>query len=65
MLSKIVEALFGCSHANYSFPRTTKPIRNKNGLATARTYVVCLDCGKALPYDWREMKLILSDNKAA
>jgi hypothetical protein len=24
------------------------------------TYVACLDCGKELPYDWREMKVITS-----
>jgi hypothetical protein len=22
------------------------------------TYVVCLDCGKEFPYDWKAMKLI-------
>jgi hypothetical protein len=27
-------------------------------------YVVCLDCGKEFPYDWREMKVI-SDSPAA
>jgi len=32
-------------------------------LATG-TYVVCLDCGKELSYDWTEMK-VLSHRKAA
>ncbi len=22
------------------------------------TYVVCLDCGKELPYDWNSMKVV-------
>jgi hypothetical protein len=25
-------------------------------------YVVCLDCGKELPYDWNEMKVISSSS---
>ena len=29
--------------------------RNMAGSLTG-TYVVCLDCGKELPYDWTEMK---------
>jgi hypothetical protein len=27
-------------------------------------YVVCLDCGKELPYDWKEMKVIGSPSEA-
>jgi hypothetical protein len=26
------------------------------------TYVVCLDCGREFPYDWREMR-ILAENE--
>ena len=30
-----------------------------------RDYVVCLDCGKELPYDWNEMKVVdsMSDRR--
>lgn len=66
MLSKVVDALFGCLHSNYSFPITTKSARNnKSEPAKARTYVVCLQCGKDLPYDWVRMKVVDEDKKAA
>jgi hypothetical protein len=59
MMAKLFDAFFGCWHSHYSFPMT---IRNKNLRANAAasvtgTYVVCLDCGKELPYDWTEMKI--------
>ncbi len=55
-----------CIHANYSFPRTLKPVRNGRGVPSEpRTYVVCLDCGKDVPYDWDNMKLIKEENRAA
>ncbi len=25
------------------------------------TYVVCLDCGKEMPYDWKQMKIVGSE----
>jgi hypothetical protein len=59
MLSKLVHALLGCMHTNYSFPRTTKPIRNSIGTASKpHTYVICRDCGKHIPYDWEDMKVV-------
>jgi hypothetical protein len=57
---------FGCRHKNTSFPIT----RPKNGhtlhrganrslsRATSRTYVVCLECGLEMPYDWDEMRVV-------
>jgi hypothetical protein len=46
-------SFFRCGHK-----RTTFPITLKSGHpVTTSTYVVCLDCGKEFPYDWREMKL--------
>ncbi|HLH06752.1 MAG TPA: hypothetical protein VKW78_05925 [Terriglobales bacterium] len=66
MLSKVVDALFGCLHTNYSFPITTKPVRNNKGVpAKPRTYVVCLQCGKDLPYDWAQMKIVAEQKNAA
>ncbi len=59
-MAKLIELLFGCSHKRTTFPITLK---NSQGLASgtvARTYIVCLDCGKEFPYDWRRMKLVES-----
>ncbi len=56
MIAKLVDAIFGCRHSNYSFPITTKPaLRRTAAAAITGTYVVCLDCGTELPYDWSEM----------
>lgn len=57
-MASLIEALFGCSHRNFSFP-LTKRGGQRGSLATAtRTYVVCLDCGQEFPYDWQEMKVV-------
>ncbi len=56
MMTKLVNAVFGCRHSNYSFPITTKlALRRTGAAAVTGTYVVCLDCGTELPYDWSEM----------
>jgi hypothetical protein len=52
---RFVTSLFGCAHRHCTFPRTAK----KQGAVSA-TYVVCLECGKELPYDWQEMRLVVS-----
>lgn len=56
-VSKIVDVLFGCRHRKYSFPITLKPCGLLKAERPSSTYVVCLDCGKKLPYDWTEMRL--------
>ena len=59
MIARIVDAMFGCRHSNYSFPRTTRPVAKRSAVAALTgTYVVCLDCGKELPYDWAEMRVL-------
>jgi len=59
MLSKLMDALFGCWHSHYSFPITVRSAKRRSpAAALTGTYVVCLDCGKELPYDWREMKIL-------
>src|SRR2546422_3958940 len=59
MLSKILDAFFGCWHNHYSFPITVRPgTRRSKAASLTGTYVVCLDCGKEFPYDWREMKVV-------
>jgi hypothetical protein len=57
--------LFGCTHANYSFPITAKRAgRNVASAGPTGTYVVCLDCGKEFAYDWEAMKVIGSISEA-
>jgi len=59
MVGKIIEALFGCWHSHYSFPISVRPgVRRNSAACLTGTYVVCLDCGKEFPYDWKEMKVI-------
>ncbi len=56
MLARIMDAMFGCRHSHYSFPITIRTGAH-HAMNTARTgtYVVCLDCGRELSYDWQEM----------
>ena len=63
MLFKLMDAFFGCIHANTSLPRTLKPL--PDGPSEPRTCVVCLDCGKDLPYDVEQMRVIKAKRKAA
>jgi len=60
MFSKMMDGLFGCWHSRYSFPMTARAGVRRKSEAAARlgTYVVCLDCGKELAYDWQEMRVI-------
>jgi hypothetical protein len=59
MLSKFMDAMFGCRHARYSFPITVRPgSRRAQAAQRAGTYVACLDCGKEFRYDWQEMRII-------
>ncbi len=59
MLAKLLEAVFGCSHGRYSFPRKTRASRIPAARLTG-TYVACLDCGKEFAYDWNEMAIVES-----
>jgi hypothetical protein len=58
MFSRILDALFGCGHKHYSFPITVKKGRRSPAACVTGTYVVCLDCGKEFPYDWKQMKMV-------
>ena len=58
-----IDLLFGCAHRHCTFPRTAK--KPGTALSTtvstavaSTTYVVCLDCGKQLPYDWQQMRVV-------
>ena len=57
MLGKLLNAVFGCWHLRYSFPMTLRPGSGRRKASVTGTYVVCLECGKELPYDWNEMKI--------
>lgn len=59
MIATLLDVLFGCCHRRYSFPITVKSSRRRSEAASVTgTYVVCLDCGKEFPYDWREMRVV-------
>lgn len=57
----LFELVFGCSHQRCSFPITVRGrLRRSPAASVTGTYVVCLDCGKEFPYDWKEMKMVNS-----
>ena len=62
MLSRILDVLldllFGCTHNHYSFPITVKKRGRSRAAFPTGTYVVCLDCGKEMSYDWKKMKIV-------
>ena len=60
MIAELLDSVFGCGHRRYSFPITVRSRSRSQAAALTGTYVVCLDCGKELSYDWNEMKLINS-----
>jgi hypothetical protein len=55
MFQAVLNAVLVCHHR-----RTTFPFTPGRGAAAAlpATYIVCLDCGKELPYDWSHMRVI-------
>ncbi len=58
MMAKLFDAFFGCWHSHYSFPITMRKNSQRSTAASLTgTYVVCLDCGKELPYNWDKMKI--------
>ena len=64
MWSRVYNAMFGCWHSRYSFPITVRAgARRATSGSRTGTYVVCLDCGKELAYDWSEMKIMAPQTK--
>lgn len=60
MFRSLFTAFFGCSHERYTFPQTPKRRGSYSPASSATrhgTYVVCLDCGKELAYNWEEMRV--------
>jgi len=64
MFAKLLDAFFGCAHSRFSFPLTVKAgARRTKAASLTGTYVVCLECGKELAYDWQEMKIVTSSDR--
>jgi len=64
MLGRLFDTVFGCWHNHYSFPITVRRGARRNSAASLTgTYVVCLECGKELPYDWKEMRILGSPSQ--
>ena len=38
-------------------------MRRNHAASLTGTYVVCLDCGKEMPYDWSQMRVIDSPSQ--
>jgi hypothetical protein len=63
-MAKLIDVFFGCRHSKYSFPVTIRgKARRPQAGALTGTYVACLDCGRELPYDLQEMKVITSSSE--
>jgi len=59
MFTKLLDVLFGCRHSSYSFPMSARAVKQHPAAGSLTgTYVVCLECGKEFPYDWKTMKLM-------
>lgn len=59
LFSALWDVFFGCRHQHYSFPISSKILKQRSAAASATgTYVVCLDCGKEFAYDWEQMKVV-------
>ena len=52
MIQTVLRVLFRCGHK-----RITRPITSLDPDAAGGPYVVCLDCGAALAYDWEHMRV--------
>jgi hypothetical protein len=58
-LAGVANSLFGCSHRRTAFPVTFPASASADGphSTQAEVYVVCLDCGHHLVYDWTTMRV--------
>lgn len=68
MLSIIVNALFGCTHRRTTFPMTSTRrniVSQQTTETRPKTYVACLDCGKEMDYDWKQMRIATAASSAS
>lgn len=62
----LYDLAFGCSHKRLTFPITAcGKLRRSEAASVTGIYVVCLECGKEFPYDWREMKIVRTRPRTA
>ena len=60
----ILDLVFGCWHRHLTFPISKKPGQRRSGAAfLTGTYVVCLDCGREFPYNWKEMRIVSEEKQ--
>ena len=64
MLSKVMDALLVVSMPTTAF-LDSRPAHSEGVPCKLRTYVVCLDRGKDVPYDWDAMRVIREEKKTA
>ncbi|MCW5964635.1 MAG: hypothetical protein KIT83_11400 [Bryobacterales bacterium] len=59
LLIRLVDRLSVCSHRKTTLPMTrwVGATGNQQRGATGDMYVVCLDCGRTLAYDWKRMRV--------
>ncbi len=59
LLIALVDRFSVCSHRKTTLPMTrwVGATADTQRGATGEMYVVCLDCGRTLPYDWKKMRL--------
>ena len=63
---KLYDLVFGCWHRKLSFPISTpRGQRRSTAACETGTYVVCLDCGREFPYDWKEMRILAEDEQTS
>ncbi len=58
-LACLAGRLWSCAHRRTGFPITMRSGDGADGKQNARveTYVVCLECGRHLAYDWTTMRI--------
>src|SRR5205823_13779076 len=57
LLDRAVNCLWGCTHPRTTFPITLCASVTMDGQPGTQfeTYIVCLECGRHLAYDWNSM----------
>jgi len=55
----LADWLYGCGHRTTTFPITLRPGVLVDGEQWSQldTYIVCLECGRHLAYDWSAMHI--------
>jgi len=66
-LGGLADILKGCAHRRTAFPITLRANESTDGRpsGTLETYIVCLSCGRHLPYDWSAMRAVRGRPAAA